>query len=74
MACRIGITTRPNGRRKDWETVYPDLTNWQILETHSTKSDAQAAENRLAKQLGCVAHPGGDGSEDDTWYVYYFEY
>lgn len=74
MACRVGITTNPERRKAEWEREYPNLTNWQILEIHATKSDAQAAENRLAKQLNCVAHPGGHGSDDDTWYVYYFEY
>ena len=74
MACRIGITTDPDGRKKDWQRDYPDLWNWKILETHDTKSAAQAAENRLAEEYDCDAYPGGDGNEYDTWYVYYFQY
>lgn len=74
MACRVGITTDPERRKSEWEREYPNLTNWQILEEHYTKSAAQAAEDRLAKKYGCVAHPGGDGPDYATWYVYYFQY
>ena len=48
--------------------------NWEILETYATKSEAQKAETLLAELLNCTSEPGGDGSERDTWYVYYFEY
>lgn len=74
MACRIGITTDPDRRKTEWQREYPNLRNWQILETHNTKPAAQAAEDRLAKAYGCVAHPGGDGDYYDTWSVYYFQY
>jgi len=57
MACRIGITTNPGKRRRDWEGEYSNLRNWQILERHRTKSAAQQAETRLARQHGCVAEP-----------------
>lgn len=30
MACRVGITTDPETRRKEWETAYPDLTDWRL--------------------------------------------
>jgi len=74
MACRIGITTNPGKRRRDWEGEYSNLRNWQILERHRTKSDAQQAETRLARQHGCVAEPGGSGAEHDDWCVYKFDY
>ena len=74
MACRIGITTNPGERRRYWESQHPNLSKWQILERHTTKSDAQAAETRLAEEHKCVAHPGGDGDEHDDWVVYKFEY
>ena len=51
-----------------------NLRDWQTLGTYQTKTEAQNAESRLAKSYGCVSHPGGDGSEYDTWYVYKFSY
>ena len=74
MACRIGITTDPQGRKKDWVKVHPGLLNWQILGTHYTKTAAQKQENEEARRLGCVSHPGGAGREHDVWHVYYFNY
>lgn len=74
MACRIGITTRPEDRREEWRSRCRGFRNWRILERHNTKTAAQAAENRLARQLGCEAHPGGDGPEYATWSVYYFNH
>ena len=74
MACRVGITTDPERRKKEWQQKHPDLRNWIILGTHSTKSAAQAQENAEAKRRGCVSNPGGAGPEYAVWHVYYFEY
>ena len=74
MACRIGITTDPEKRKLYWEGQHPTLRNWEILEWHNTKSAAQKAETRLAKQYNCTAHPGGDGPENDRWAVYKFDH
>lgn len=74
MACRIGITTNPKGRRQYWEQRHSTLSNWTILKTFTNKADAQRYETAEAKRRGCVAHPGGDGAEIDTWSVYYFTY
>lgn len=73
MACRIGITTNPGERKRYWETQHSNLNSWTILERHNSKSDAQAAETRLAQQHGCVAAPGG-ADADGVWVVYKFEY
>ena len=75
MACRVGITTNKNERRQHWEKKYPrTFRNWEIKKTCLSKSAAQSEETRLAQAHGCQAHPGGAGSEDATWYVYYFEH
>ena len=74
MPCRVGMTTDPDGRKADWQHDHPQLYDWQIEGTYYTKSEAQAAETRIAQERGCVAHPGGDGEEYDTWYVYSFRY
>ena len=74
MACRVGITTDLNSRLEYWLRVHPNLHSWRVRKTCSSKSQAQAYESYYADRLGCVAHPGGDGPEQATWYVYMFEY
>ncbi len=74
MNCRVGITTDPESRKRFWMGQYPHLRTWQILGTHRSKSEAQRQENFEAQRRGCVAHPGGAGSEYATWYVYFFEF
>ena len=74
MACRVGITTDPEERRAYWKRQHSGMHDWRIESIHSSKSEAQAEENRLASLRQCVAYVGGSGVEDDTWYVYYFRY
>ena len=72
MACRVGITTNPKGRKQYWESQYPGLRKWQILSRHRTKVAAQNKERIVAKQHGCDAHPGGSGPVRGAWNVYHF--
>lgn len=74
MACRVGITTDPQGRQAYWRSRCRNLRNWQILQRYSSKQEAQQRETYEARQRGCEAHPGGDGPEWATWYVYYFQH
>jgi len=74
MACRIGITTDPDRREKEWKREHPSLRNWKILGRSKNKSVAQKAETLLARKFGCDAAPGGPNDEDDIWYVYKFDY
>jgi len=74
MPCRIGMATDPDERKDEWKREYPNLRNWEILGWFKTKSAAQQAETRLARQHGCVAEPGGSGAEHDDWCVYKFDY
>ena len=72
MACRIGITTDPDQRKRFWRAQHPDMRNWHVLDQFSTKTLAQQFETRTAQNLGCKAAPGGDGPETATWSVYFF--
>ena len=74
MPCRIGITTDPIRRRREWERRHPTLHNWQIYETYGSKSRAQADVIALARLYGCDFGIGGGGLEIATWYVYGFDY
>ena len=74
MACRVGITTRPDQRKIEWQRKHPSLRKWRLRGPYRTKASAQAEEDRLAKRLGCVAHHGGGRRKRADWYVYYFEF
>ena len=73
MACRVGITTDPEERKRHWQRQHPNLYNWEILGTHSTKAAAQAHENHAARASRCVSAPGG-ADADGVWSVYRFYY
>ena len=72
--CRIGITTDLRDRLNYWRSKHPTLRNWKVLGRYNTKTEAQRAENILARRNFCVASPGGSGLERAAWYVYYFQY
>ena len=72
MPCRVGITTRPEERKAEWERKVAGMRNWQIIGQYASKGEAQAHEDRKARAHGCQSSHGGDGS--GTWYVYHFEY
>ena len=74
MSCRIGMTTNVDDRKRYWESQHSNLYSWKILGIYQTKTAAQNAENKFANSHGCISHPGGDGNEYDTWYVYKFNY
>ena len=74
MACRVGMTMDLGRRTGEWERHYSKVWGWQILDTYSTKAEAQKAEKVFAAQYGCVAHGGGRGNEYETWHVYFMHY
>lgn len=75
MVCRAGITTDLITRRAHWEKEYPKtFSNWQVIETFYSKSQAQSYETMLAKVWQYESHPDGSGPESATWYVYYFQH
>ncbi len=74
MACRVGMTTDPEERKRYWKSKYPNLYDWDILGHYSSKSEAQAAETQFASEYKCISFPGGDGPESADWTVYRFKY
>ena len=63
MACRVGITTVPEERKRYWQSRYRSLRNWRIVGQYNSKTEAQREETRLAALWGCEASPGGAGPE-----------
>ncbi len=78
VPCRIGMTTNPERRKKEWTREYRkqgrNIISWNVLDTYESKSVAQAFETREAKNQNCEAHLGGRRPEKATWYVYKLEY
>ena len=76
MACRIGITTNPEKRKEEWKRIHPTMRNWTIEASGLSRTAAQAIEDRLAKNRGCEASPGGREPENNrnNWSVYSFDY
>lgn len=71
MPCRVGITTRPDERRREWQRRYPTLRNWEQRQFES-RSAAQAWENKQpCERSGGGAEPDSPGA---TWYAYRFDY
>ena len=78
ISCRIGMTTNPNRRKKEWERKYRKqgntIVSWNILNNYNSKTFAQEFETKEAKKQNCEAHPGGKGPEKAIWYIYKLEY
>ena len=76
MACRVGITTDSDTRKRAWEAEYPQMENWTVLGPFDSKEAAQKKETELAEDRGCEAHPGGREPDDPSakWYVYSFDF
>lgn len=76
--CRIGMTTDPNRRKKEWEREYrkqgKSIISWVILNTYKSKSSAQEFETREANKQNCESQQGGRDSKKTIWYVYKLEY
>ena len=73
MPCRVGITTNPSARKTFWENKVVGLRRWQILSKHFSREVAQQKEDRVAREHGCNASPGGSAASG-VWYVYHFYY
>ena len=74
MPCRIGITTNIATRRSYWNGRVQGMRNFGKISSHSSRSAAQAAENRKAASHGCNSSPGGGGDPNARWHVYHFYY
>lgn len=78
MSCKVGITTNPEGKVAELQSVHPTLRNFGIIAMVDTKSEALAVEKRQAEFKGCETSSDVDGSKNGyeyaTWCVYRFEY
>ena len=75
MACRVGITTDPDRREKEWRRDCSSLRNWKVIRRGLTREAAQKLEIGIAKRLNCKFGQGGREPETGgSWAVYKFDY
>lgn len=79
MPCRVGITTNPKRRKREWERLVIKLRNWQLHGCYQNKDDAQEEEDRLVQACfdrgkTCYGDAGGGDPDDEGWTVYSFDY
>ena len=70
MACRVGMSTNPQGRIQYWKDK-EGHTRSEILASNLTYEKAQARENSEAKARGCRSSPGGADVPGRVWSVYH---
>jgi hypothetical protein len=73
MACRAGITMRPEDRQREWHREHPTMGHWEVVGPYATREEAQAWADR---QRACERSGGGDerGYPGARWWGYRFEY
>lgn len=74
MACRVGLTTDPERRKREWQEQYRSLRGWRVLKHGLTYGEALRWERHFASPLGCEAHHGGPYQPGPIWCVYTFLY
>ncbi len=69
----VGITTKPEVRRKEWLKEYPNMRHWETVGPFATVEEAQGWEKR---QRGCEKSGAGDDLDypGSRWYGYRFEH
>jgi hypothetical protein len=73
MPCQVGITTRLDKRKDEWEREVVGLRDWRVHGTFTSRQAAQAAEDHYATQYTCNANHGG-ANATGPWCVYFFRY
>ena len=73
MPCRIGITENPSEKRKYWKKQVVGFSDWQILASYESSSEAQAYMTKFATMHGCHMSEDYD-SKSDKLCIYHFEY
>ena len=71
---QIGITTKPEIRKQEWQRIRPSLGNWKILISGLTYAEAQALENYYIRNKGYTGSPGGPIESGAVYSVYTFSY
>ncbi len=70
MACRVGMSTDPEGRIDHWKKT-EGHTYGKILARGLTFKGALKREKKEAEERGCTHHPGGTDNGRSNWSVYY---
>ena len=75
MPCKVGITRRPQYRRREFQTACANLRNWRIDGPYPTMRAARIRMMGEIRRLGCSMGDTGYGQEHGVdWFIYFFEY
>ena len=69
MACRVGMSTDPEGRITFWKNK-EGHRHHEILARGLTFSTALKREKKEAEKYGCRYHAGGEDNNRSNWSVY----
>ena len=70
---RVGISQNIEQRKAHWRSVYPKMTDWQIIKTALSYDQAQALENEYLSR-GYDGSPGGPRMPGYNYSVYTFSF
>ena len=73
MACRVGMSTDPDGRMAYWKTKENCLSG-RVVASKLTYDEALAMEKSLAEKDGCRYSGGGQRVSGRVWSVYRMSY
>jgi len=70
---KVGVTTDPTSKRSFYQNQTNNFSNWQVIETFTSREEAMEFAILYADNHGFTLEP----EEPDNgliWYVYRFEY
>lgn len=73
MTCKIGITTNTFFKKRNWESLHPEMDAWEILGQASCEEDAKKIMRNHADLHGCEEVMPSAEPEGESWFIYHFE-
>ena len=69
MGCRVGMSMNPEERINEWKRD-EGHTRSRVIKRNLTYDEALQLESVVAREYGCVRHPGGERRRGRVWSVY----
>lgn len=73
MACKIGITTNTFYKKRNWESLHPEMENWEIIAQTESEDEATELMKNHRQSHGCEEVMPSAEPEGEHWFVYHFE-
>ncbi|MBT3784984.1 hypothetical protein HOF92_08400 [bacterium] len=72
MSCVVGITSDPWSKRRNWESLHPEMENWEIIGEASSIEEAEKLKTAHAKEHGCDEAMPSAEPDSEQWFVFHF--